>query len=410
MPPQRLSNCQVDYGRDRECSVRLDSNQGPCTLASDAAACISDPAVEAHSSRSKRVERSQRHRADKNKGVKTNNEAALCNSGRDDRPGLRADARDDADRFVEEAAASCKRSRTHGLRLREAPRRDAADDRIGEEQAGRCRPHHPVRGRHLVRRILTRETSRSALLRHRVQGDAITPPAELAVPDDKFSEFFGESWSGVLSQGRAFTAIDACKELGLSGSEMDEGLGAAKGAGKIIKLGGGFYAGQLAKGDSSIYTFNAFYMSMRDRFTQPGGSIHYFAVEWDASTLPWADFRGKLLGPTDRSRRRLIVLGSDLQRLEEPGFVRRAEHGRQRRPRVGVALRGPHGEDELAPGQAVEDAFGAAIIADGLDEATLAKWILDPWVRTRTGRARSSTGLGGFCGRGRLCCQTGKGR
>merc|ERR1712196_605950 len=73
----------------------------------------------------------------------------------------------------------------------------------------------------------------------------------------------------------------------------------AKGAGKIIKLGGGFYAGQLAKGDSSIYTFNAFYMSMRDRFTQPGGSIHYFAVEWDASTLKWADFRGKLLGPTD---------------------------------------------------------------------------------------------------------------
>ena len=112
----------------------------------------------------------------------------------------------------------------------------------------------------------------------------ITPPAELAVPDDKFTEFFGESWSDVLSQGRAFTAIDACKELGLSGSEMDEAWGAAKGAGKIIKLGGGFYAGQLAKGDSSIYTFNAFYMSMRDRFTQPGGSIHYFAVEWDAST------------------------------------------------------------------------------------------------------------------------------
>ena len=28
----------------------------------------------------------------------------------------------------------------------------------------------------------------------------ITPPAELAVPDDKFTEFFGESWSDVLSR------------------------------------------------------------------------------------------------------------------------------------------------------------------------------------------------------------------
>ena len=50
----------------------------------------------------------------------------------------------------------------------------------------------------------------------------ITPPAELAVPDDKFTEFFGESWADVLKDGRAYTAIDACKELGLSGSEMDE--------------------------------------------------------------------------------------------------------------------------------------------------------------------------------------------
>ena len=33
-----------------------------------------------------------------------------------------------------------------------------------------------------------------------------------------------------------------------------------------------------------------------------------------------------------------------------------------------------------------EDAFGAAIIADGLDEATLAKWILDPVVTYPDGK------------------------
>merc|ERR1711924_328416 len=38
-----------------------------------------------------------------------------------------------------------------------------------------------------------------------------------------------------------------------------------------------------------------------------------------------------------------------------------------------------------------EDAFGAAIIADGLDEATWRSGSWTPWSRTRTGRARSST-------------------
>ena len=62
----------------------------------------------------------------------------------------------------------------------------------------------------------------------------------LAVPEGTFKEFFGEEWKDVLASGRAMTAIDACKKLGLSGSEMDTAWGAAKGAGDIIKLGGGF--------------------------------------------------------------------------------------------------------------------------------------------------------------------------
>ena len=207
------------------------------------------------------------------------------------------------------------------------------------------------------------------------------------MPDDKFTEFFGESWSDVLSQGRAFTAIDACKELGLSGSEMDEAWGAAKGAGKIIKLGGGFYAGQLAKGDSSIYTFNAFYMSMRDRFTQPGGSIHYFAVEWDASTLPWADFRGKLLGPTDPaaapadSIRGLIY--SDWKNLGLSGEPNTGDNGVHASASPFEGLAEKMNWLQVKPS---EDAFGAAIIADGLDEATLAKWILDPVVTYPDGK------------------------
>merc|ERR1719409_251568 len=40
-------------------------------------------------------------------------------------------------------------------------------------------------------------------------------------------------------------------------------------------------------------------MSMRSKFVGTGASIYYYVVEWDAKTLAWEDFRGKVLGPTD---------------------------------------------------------------------------------------------------------------
>lgn len=43
------------------------------------------------------------------------------------------------------------------------------------------------------------------------------------------------------------------------------------------------------------------FMSMRSKFTAPGTSIYYFAVEFEKDELSWADFRGKVLGPTEPS-------------------------------------------------------------------------------------------------------------
>ena len=55
------------------------------------------------------------------------------------------------------------------------------------------------------------------------------------------------------------------------------------------------------------YTFNAFFMTMRGKFTAPGTSIHYYCVEFDPASLSWADFRGQVshlpalpLTPRDR--------------------------------------------------------------------------------------------------------------
>ena len=54
-----------------------------------------------------------------------------------------------------------------------------------------------------------------------------------------------------------------------------------------------------SEGKAPIYTFNAFFMSMRSKFVAPEASIHYYVVEFPTSSLSWADFRGKVLGPTD---------------------------------------------------------------------------------------------------------------
>lgn len=37
----------------------------------------------------------------------------------------------------------------------------------------------------------------------------------------------------------------------------------------------------------------------RSKFVAPGTSIHYYVVEFDPAKLAWADFRAKVLGPTD---------------------------------------------------------------------------------------------------------------
>ena len=212
----------------------------------------------------------------------------------------------------------------------------------------------------------------------------ITPPEELAVPEGTFKEFFGEEWKDVLASGRAMTAIDACKKLGLSGSEMDTAWGAAKGAGDIIKLGGGFYCGKLMAGDEACYTFNAFYMSMRDRFTVPGGSIHYFAVEWDAATLAWGDFRGKLLGPTDPAaapadsiRGLIYSQWKDLGLASEPNTGDNGVHA-SASPFEGLAEKMNWLEIDPA-----SDAFGSEVISLGVD---LKSWTLDPVVAYPDGK------------------------
>ena len=95
--------------------------------------------------------------------------------------------------------------------------------------------------------------------------------------------------------------MDACKELGIETSQIEEHWDRAAKAGKIVKLGGGFYCALIdsVPGKPPMYTLNAFFMSMRGKFVQPGTSIHYYNVEFDPAELSWSAFRGNVLGPTD---------------------------------------------------------------------------------------------------------------
>ena len=130
----------------------------------------------------------------------------------------------------------------------------------------------------------------------------LVKPDEMPVPADKVQAAF-LSWQDALKAGSVYNTLDACKVLGLDSDGLDAAWGRAKKADKLVKLGGGFYCGLVdtVPGKPPIYVFNGFFMSMRSKFVLPGTSIHYYVVDFSSEDLKWADFRGKVLGPTVRS-------------------------------------------------------------------------------------------------------------
>mmetsp|Transcript_112793 Transcript_112793/g.217247 ORF Transcript_112793/g.217247 Transcript_112793/m.217247 type:complete len:498 (+) Transcript_112793:51-1544(+) len=128
----------------------------------------------------------------------------------------------------------------------------------------------------------------------------ILTPDQLPVNDAKFQAAFGIPWESALPL--AYNAMDGMQALDSNVQEITQLWSAAKDNKKLVKLGGGFYCGLLEKpGFQPIYVFNAFFMNMRNEYVTPGSSIHFFSVQWDQNVIPWADFRGKVLGPTDPS-------------------------------------------------------------------------------------------------------------
>jgi len=104
-------------------------------------------------------------------------------------------------------------------------------------------------------------------------------------------------------------------------------------------------------------------------------------VEWDASVLPWASFRGELLGPTDPS-------AAPAESIRGQIFANWAALGLASEPNTGD--NGVHASASPFEGLAEkmnwlglnpsDDPFGAYILGEGLSAETLAAWAKDPVV------------------------------
>eukprot|EP01064_Diplonema_japonicum_P037451 TRINITY_DN875_c1_g1_i1.p2 TRINITY_DN875_c1_g1~~TRINITY_DN875_c1_g1_i1.p2 ORF type:complete len:431 (+),score=174.36 TRINITY_DN875_c1_g1_i1:103-1395(+) len=210
----------------------------------------------------------------------------------------------------------------------------------------------------------------------------ILQPKDLNVPADKFKGQFGLGWDEALEKGCVYNAMDACKKLDLDADGLDTEWAKAKKAGKLVKFGGGFYCGLIEiEGKEPAYVFNGFFMSMRTKFTKPGLTIYYYTVEWDAADLKWADFRGKVLGPTDPAEAPADSLRgkvfSDWEKLglsEVPNVGDNGVHA-SASPFEGLAERMNWLSESVD-----RNAFGKILTASSIPRKVIKEWSVDPQV------------------------------
>jgi len=206
-------------------------------------------------------------------------------------------------------------------------------------------------------------------------------PTELNIPTEKFKEAFGVSWEDVVKDEKCFNAQDACEKLGVDAVELDKRWAACKKAGKLQKFGGGFYCGELDCGGEKIYVFNGFFMVMRSAYVAEGASIYYYIVEWDSEKLSWADFRGKVLGPTDPAtapekscRGAVMKKWKDLGLKSEPNVGENAVHA-SASPFEAFAERA-----NWLGYRADRDPFGKLLLKAGISRGLIKDWSNDPQV------------------------------
>jgi len=202
------------------------------------------------------------------------------------------------------------------------------------------------------------------------------------VPRDKFKAHFGKDWDTLLKNGECSNALDACKFFGCDAAELSKAWGESKSAGNLVKLGGGFYCGLVNMNGKSKYVLNAFFMDMRNKFTAPGGSIHYWTVEWDEAKLPWEDFRGKILGPTDpKDAPKDSLRGEILKNWRSLGLKSEPNVGDNGMHASASPFEAMSERMNWLNKRCTQDSFCQAMVAAGIPEKTIEEWSVDPQVK-----------------------------
>ena len=133
--------------------------------------------------------------------------------------------------------------------------------------------------------------------------------------------------------------------------------------------------------DDSLYVVNGFYAAMRAKYVAPGASVYYYSVQWDSSSMSWADFRGSLLGATDPEAAAASSIRSQIA-------LRWQSLGLESKPNVGD--NGVHASASPFEGlcerlnwlgaSLEDDLTGKALLDAGIKKATLLGWTKDPQV------------------------------
>ena len=181
-----------------------------------------------------------------------------------------------------------------------------------------------------------------------------------------------------MREERACNALDACARFQCDAAALND---AWQKAPLVTKLGGGFYCGRVTIGNTSLYVFNAFFMTMRAKFVGPDVAIHCYEVAWSSDQLSWADFRNKVLGPTDPAdgppgslRKSILEDYLKLGLLEIPNKGDNGVHA-SASPFEGLAEK-----SNWLKRSVTDDAFGKALLDAGLSKETIVEWSVDPQV------------------------------
>jgi len=137
---------------------------------------------------------------------------------------------------------------------------------------------------------------------------------------------------------------------------------------------------------SGIFVINGFYASMREVYTKPEATIHWYDVEYDSADSSWENFRGVILGATDPAtatvgalRRLIFDTWESLGLASEPNVGDNGVHA-SASPFEGLAERLNWLGADLKT-----DPFGQALLAAGLSEETILAWTKDPQVELKEG-------------------------